>query len=120
MISNRSVQGWNKPGVGVLIADGPGISDPDDRGGGCEGRGGAAVVVQVDHGVVGGSHAAKGSACAHLSVSQALQVTLRGRRQRERETQVRLAPTAGWVETGDHGISTCRTRHFLGETDRCQ
>lgn len=60
------------------------MSDPDHWGGGCEGRRGAAVVVQVDHGVVAGSHAAKGRACAHLSVSQALQVTLRGRKAERR------------------------------------
>lgn len=51
-------------------------SDPDDWCCGCEGHGGARVVLQVDHGVVGGAQAAKGSSCAHLSVPQTLQVAL--------------------------------------------
>lgn len=51
-------------------------SDPDDWGCGCEGHSGPGVVIQVDHGVVGGALAAKGSASAHLPVSQTLQVAL--------------------------------------------
>lgn len=51
-------------------------SDPDDGGRSCKWCGGAGVIVQVDHGVVGGAQAAKGSACAHLSVPQTLQVAL--------------------------------------------
>lgn len=51
-------------------------SDPDDWCCGCEGHSGARVVLQVDHGVVGGAQAAKGSSCAHLSVPQTLQVAL--------------------------------------------
>lgn len=58
-------------------------SDPDDRGCSCEGRSGPGLVVQVDHGVVGGAQAAKGSACAHLSVPQTLQVALRRTTQGE-------------------------------------
>lgn len=94
--------GWNKPGLVALMADASSSSDPDHRCGGCEGRGGAAVVVQVDHGVAGGSHAAKGSACAHLSVSQALQVTLRGRRQRD-VGEIDGGGTGG--ETGDDPLT---------------
>ncbi len=56
-------------------------SDSDDRGCSCKGRGGPSVIVQVDHGVVGSAVAAKGSACAHLSVPQTLQVALRGKIQ---------------------------------------
>lgn len=56
--------------VEVLLLRAP--SHPDDRGGGCEGSGGAGVEVQVDHGVVGCAQAAKRRARAHLSVPQAL------------------------------------------------
>lgn len=51
-------------------------SDTDDWGCSCEGYSGAGVVVQVNHSVVGSAQAAKGSACACLSVPQTLQVAL--------------------------------------------
>lgn len=107
-----TVQGWNRSQNGCRV------SDPDHRGGGREGRGGAAVVVQVDHGVVAGPHAAKGSACAHLSVSQALQVTLSGRAGREKEKEgVRLAET---ISSAEIVVSVRAARAFQGDTDRCQ
>lgn len=92
-------------------------SDPDDRGGGCEGRRGAAVVVQVDHGVVAGCHAAKGGACAHLSVPQALQVTLGG------AGEGREAERHGSDDKQDgrsRHQNVQRTHAFQGDTDRCQ
>jgi len=61
----------------------PFCSDPDDGGCSCKGCGGPGVVVQVDHGVVGGAQAAKGSTCAHLSFPQTLQVALRRTTQGE-------------------------------------
>lgn len=51
-------------------------SDPDDGSCRCEGHRGARVTVQVNHSVVGGALATKGSAGAHLSVPQTLQVAL--------------------------------------------
>lgn len=59
-------------------------SDPDNWGCSCKGRSGPGVVVHVDHGVVGSAQAAKGSACAHLSVPQTLQVALRRKNTGER------------------------------------
>ena len=55
-------------------------SDPYHRSCSSEGHCGACLIVKINHGVVGCSHAAEGSACPHLSVPETLQVALREER----------------------------------------
>lgn len=85
-------------------------SDPDDWGCGCERRRGPGVKVQVDHGVVGGAQAAKGSACARLSVPQTLQVTLRRTRRQVSERCGHLGARHDLLSFR-FGISIYSTRH---------
>lgn len=89
-------------------------SDPDNRGCGCERRGGPGVEVQVDHGVVGSAQAAKRGARVHLSVSKTLQVALQRTAHRD------ICEVHKHFAVNELMASVSTAHAILGDTDRRQ